>query len=128
MFNPFITAAAGWSEAVEERAKRLLRFTVGTEGDGMPITVATMFARCHLDPVHSARLLMIVPPLVAQQELTGIVVRFRIDGEACQDPSGLACAALSHAGRAVTTYELHPERQWLANLLSMLLGVVRQFR
>lgn len=125
MFNPLITATAGWSEAVEERAKRILAFRLGTE-HGVPVTMATMLARCHFDPVASARFLMIIPPLTAQRELTKTIARFRIDGKPCPDPAAVACAALSHAGRAVAMHEIHPERQWLASLLCALLGVKRQ--
>ena len=125
MFNPLITATAGWSDAVEERAKRLLDFSLGTE-DGVPVTMATMLARCHYDPVASARFLMIIPPLTAQRELMKTVACFRIGGEPCPDPAATARAALSFAGRAVAMHEIHPERQWLANLLCALTGVKRQ--
>ena len=128
MFNPLITATAGWSEAVEERAKKLLDFPLGTEGDGVPVTVATMFVRCQFDPVASARFLMIIPPLTAQRELTRTMARFRIDGCACPDPAAMARSALSYAGRAVAMHEIHPERLWLANLLGALLGLKRESR
>ncbi len=126
MFNPLITATAGWSEAVEERAKRFLDFCPGTEDGGKPITMAVLFARCHHDPVASARFLMVIPPLTAQGELTRIITHFRIDGEPCPDPAAAARAALSHAGRAVAMHEIHPERQWLASLLAALFGVKRE--
>lgn len=125
LFNPLITATAGWSDAVEERAKRLLDFRLGNE-DGVPVTMATMLARCHYDPVASARFLMIIPPLTAQRELGKTVARFRLDGEPCSDPVAVARAALSFAGRAVAMHEIHPERQWLASLLGALLGEKRQ--
>jgi len=128
VFNPLITATAGWSEAVEERAKRFLGFVVGTEGDGLPITAATMLARCHLDPVTSARFLMLIPPQKAVRELTRIIAGFRIDGEPCPDPLATAQAALSFAGRAVTVDELHPERRWVANLIAGILGLPRASR
>ena len=127
MFNPLITATAGWSEAVEERAKRLLDFRLGVE-EGVPATMATLLARAHCDPVASARFLMIIPPLAAQRELTRMVAHFRIDGEPCSDPAAVARAALSYAGRAVAMHEIHPERQWLATVLCVLLGVKRETR
>ncbi len=124
MINPMITATAGWSEAVEERAQRLLRYQVGTEGpDGVPVTVQTMFERCGFTPVASARFLMCIPPLTAMHELTKTVTRFRIDGEVCPDPAGMAKAALSFAGRAVAVHELHPERRFVAGVISSLLGL-----
>ena len=128
MFNPLITATAGWSEAVEERAKRFLDFRLGTEKDGAPVTMATLLARDHYDPVASARLLMIVPPLTAQRDLMRMVAQFRIDGEPCPDPTAVARAALSYAGRAVAMHEIHPERRWLAALLCVLFGVKRETR
>lgn len=126
MFNPLITATAGWSEAVEERAKRLLDFHLGVQANGASVTVATMLARCQFDPVASARFLMIVPPLTAQRELAETMARFQIDGCACPDPAAMARSALSYAGRAVAVHEIHPERLWLANLLGALLGSRRQ--
>ncbi|HYD66493.1 hypothetical protein [Azospirillum sp.] len=128
MFNPLITATAGWSEAVEERAKRFLGFVVGTEGDGVPVTAATMLARCHLDPIAGARYLMLIPPQKAVRELTLILTDFRIDGQPCPDPLAAAQAALSFAGRAVTVDEMHPERRWVANLVASLLGLPRASR
>ncbi|WP_448205799.1 hypothetical protein [Azospirillum sp. sgz302134] len=128
MYNPLITATAGWSEAVEERARRLLGYQVGTEGHGAPVTVQSMLARCGYDPVASARFLMTIPPLMAVRELTKTVARFRIDGEPCPDPAALARAALSHAGRAVAVHELHPERQFVANIIGSLLGITRSGR
>lgn len=125
MFNPLITATAGWSEAVEERAKRFLACTLGTEG-GVPVTMADLLTRNEYDPVASARFLMIIPPLTALRELTRILAGIRIDGEPCPDPAAAARAALSHAGRAVAMHEIHPERQWLANLLAALLRGHRQ--
>jgi len=126
LFNPLITATAGWSEAVEERAQRLLTFPLGTETNGASVTVATMFARCQFDPVASARFLMIIPPLMAQRELTKTIARFHIDGHPCPDPAAMARCALSYAGRAVTMQEIHPERRWLANLVSALFGLKRE--
>lgn len=128
MFNPLITATAGWSEAVEERARRLLRYPVGTEGQGVPVTVRTMLARCDRDPVDSARFLMTIPPLMAVGELTDIIAGFRIDGEPCPDPAAAARAALSFAGRAVAAHELHPERRFIAGIIAYLLGNPRSSR
>ncbi|HEY0836217.1 MAG TPA: hypothetical protein VGE72_20085 [Azospirillum sp.] len=128
MFNPLITATAGWSEAVEERAKRFLDYIVGTEADGTPITAATMLVRCHFDPVASARFLMLIPPQKAVRELARTVADFRIDGEPCPDPYATAQAALAFAGRAVTWDDLHPERRWVANLVSGVLGRPRPSR
>lgn len=125
MYNPLITATAGWSEAVEERAKRLLRYQVGTEGNGAVVTVQTMLARCDYDPVASARFFMMIPPLMAVRELAKTIGRFRIDGESCPDPTALARSALSFAGRAVAVHELHPERRLVANVISTLLGLSR---
>lgn len=125
MINPLITATAGWSEAVEERAKRLLRYQIGTEGEGAAVTVQTMLARCDYDPVASARFLMSIPPLMAVRELSKTVARFQIDGEPCPDPAAMARAALSHAGRAVAAHELHPERRFVANIIASLLGYPR---
>lgn len=122
LFNPLITATAGWSEAVEERAKRLLRYQVGTEGGGAPVTVQTMLVRCGFDPVASARFLMVIPPLVAVCELSKTIAGFQIDGAPCPDPAETARAALSFAGRAVAVHELHPERRFVARILASLLG------
>ncbi|HYD31647.1 MAG TPA: hypothetical protein VEB64_12425 [Azospirillaceae bacterium] len=118
--NPIITAVAGWSEAVEVRAERLLDFVIGHEGNGTPVTIATMFARCHFDPWDSARFMMYVPPITAVRELTRTISRFRIEGEGCPGPERLARAALIHAGRFVDSREGHPETpvarfaEWLA--------------
>lgn len=128
LFNPLITATAGWSEAVEERAKRLLRYQVGTEGDGAPVTVQTMLARCGFDPVASARFLMVIPPLVAVCELTKTIAGFQIDGMPCPDPAETARAALSFAGRAVAMHELHPERRFVAGIIASLLENIRPGR
>ncbi len=129
MINPLITATAGWSEAVEERAKRLLRYQVGTEGPaGVPVTVQTMFERCGYTPVSSARFLMCIPPLTAVRELTKTVARFEIDGKACPDPAGIAKAALSFAGRAVAVHEVHPERRFVAGVIASLLGLQKTSR
>jgi len=125
LINPLITATAGWSEAVEERAKRLLAYQIGTEGEEAAITVQTMLARCDYDPVASARFLMAIPPLTAVRELTKTIAHFRIDGEPCPDPAAMARAALSHAGRAVAVHELHPERRFVANIIASLLGIPR---
>ena len=128
LFNPLITATAGWSEAVEERAQRLLRYQLGTEGEGVPVTVQTMLVRCGFDPVASARVLMVVPPLVAVGELTKTVADFQIDGTPCPDPAETARAALSFAGRAVAMHELHPERRFVAGIIALLLGNIRRGR
>lgn len=128
MINPLITATAGWSEAVEERAKRLLRYQIGTEAGGAVVTVQTMLARCGYDPVASARFLMCIPPLMAVRELTKTVTQFQIDGQPCPDPAAVARAALSHAGRAVAGHELHPERRFVVNILASLLGIPRSSR
>lgn len=125
MFNPLITATAGWSEAVELRAKRLLDYRLGTEEDGFPVTVATMFAQRGEDPVTAARLLMLIQPMAALRELSRVVAEFHIDGEPCPDAFGLARQALSYAGRAVYVEQLHPERQFVANLLAFLFGLKR---
>lgn len=120
MQNPIITAIAGWSEAVEVRAGRLLDFVIGHEGNGTPVTVATMFARCHYDPLNSARFMMRIPPITAVHELTRTISRFRLEGEMCPAPERLARAALIHAGRFVDAREGHPETplarlaEWLA--------------
>lgn len=132
VFNPLITATAGWSEAVEERAKRFLGFVVGTEraagGGGVPVTAATLLARRRLDPVATARFLMLVPPQKAVRELTLILADVCIDGEPCPDPLATAQAALSFAGRAVTADEMHPERRWIATLIAGVLGLPRASR
>lgn len=128
MLNPMITATAGWSEAVEERAKRFLDFVIGTEGDGTPVTAATMLARSHFDPVASARFLMLIPPQKAVRELARTLADFRIDGEPCPDPVATAQAALSYAGRAVTIDEMHPERRLLASLIAGIFGRPRASR
>lgn len=128
LYNPLITATAGWSAAVEERAKRLLRYQLGTDGRGSPVTVRTMLARCGYDPVASARFLMTIPPLTAVRELTKTVAGFRIDGEPNPDPAATARAALSFAGRAVAADELHPERRFVAGLVAFLLGHPRSSR
>ncbi len=122
LINPLITATAGWSEAVEERARRLLGYQIGSEAEGAAVTVRTMLERSGYDPVASARFLMAIPPLSAVRELGKTIAAFRIDGEPCPDPLASARAALSHAGRAVAVHELHPERRFLANLIALLLG------
>jgi hypothetical protein len=123
LFNPLITAVAGWSEAVEERARRLLDFQMGERADGAPVRVGEQLTRHGFDPVASARHLMVLPPLVAVHELTRTMTRFEIDGQPCPDPGGMARAALSYAGRAVTVHDVHPERRILARVLSGLFGL-----
>lgn len=115
MFNPITTATAGWSEAVEERAQRLLGHPVGTEG-GVPVDVLRLLERAGLDPVMTARLLMTLPPLDAVNALAVIVADCRIDGETCPDPLVVSRTALSAAGRAVDRAELHPEWVLLVGL------------
>lgn len=115
MFNPVTTATAGWSEAVESRAQRLLSYSAGWEPEG-PLDVGRLFERSGLDPVMTARLLMTVPPLDAVDALARIVAGCRIDGDVCPDPLAFSRDALSAAGRAVAREELHPERVLLAGL------------
>lgn len=122
MFNPIITATAGWSPAVEERARRLLAFRLGDGEDGGPATVADAFAAAGRDPGHAARLLMLLPPLDAVEVLTGTLALFTIDGTPCPDPATFARTALSHAGRAVTLRDIHPERAALGALLRILVA------
>ncbi len=127
MHNPMITTVVGWSETVEERARRLLRFEIGAEGpNGTPVTVATMLARCNYDPLEHARLLIVAPPLAAVKELTRIVGLFEIQGERCSDPAAMARAALSHAGRVVTHQELYPELYFVLTLFANLVRGVRR--
>lgn len=121
MFNPLITATAGWSAAVEERSRRLLAFVAGTDSAGAPVTLGRLLHEHRIDPVNCARGLMILPPLAAVRELTRMLARLRLEGEACPDAGGLARAALAFAGRAVTPADLHPEWQLLAGLLALLL-------
>lgn len=121
MFNPLITATAGWSAAVEERSRRLLAFVVGSDSAGASVTLERLLREHRIDPVTCARSLMILPPLTAIRELTRTFARLRLEGEACPDAGGLARAALASAGRAVTPAELHPEWQLLAGLLAILL-------
>lgn len=97
----WLMATPGGSPAIEERARRLLGFEIGAERTGVPVTVATMFARFQYDPQVSAQYLMRIPPVAALCELAEMLTHFRIDGEPCPAPEGLARAALLHAGRAV---------------------------
>lgn len=121
MFNPIITVTAGWSPAIEERARRLLAYPLGADAEhGVAITVAAAFAQGGHDPVHVARLLMHMPPLSAVEVMIETLAGFAIDGEPCPDPDGMARAALAHAGRAVCSRDIHPERLLLARLLSAL--------
>ncbi|MGQ9371462.1 hypothetical protein [Azospirillum sp. ST 5-10] len=121
MFNPVITVTAGWSPAVEERAKRLLAFRLGTDAaHGSAVTVAAALGTGGQDPVQAARLLMHLPPLSAVEVMTDTLAAFAIDGEPCPDPAALARAALAHAGRAVSVRDVHPERVLVVRLLSVL--------
>ncbi|WP_029011141.1 hypothetical protein [Azospirillum halopraeferens] len=128
MLNPLITLTAGWSPAVEERATRLLAFRLGTTADGTPVTVAAAFAGRGRPAPHTARLLMHLPPLEAVQVLTHTLADFTIDGASCPDPAATARAALAHAGRAVTIADAHPERAFIARLLSFLFELRRPTR
>lgn len=91
----------GCSLAVSERARRLLRFELGSELGGAPITVATMFARRNRDPVAAAEHLIRIAPHDAVDYLAEEIACLLIDGETCPAPHGLARSALAHAGRAV---------------------------
>lgn len=109
MFNPVIMATAGWSEAVEFRASRLLDFELGVEGSGGPVTVMTMFARLYDDPIFRARMLMCVTPQDALSDLTRTIGIYSIDGEVCPDPERLARRALIYAGRALAASADEPD-------------------
>ena len=91
----------GCTLAVEERARRLLKFELGHEHTGAPVTVATLFARCHVDPQETAQHLMRIPPRDAVDYLADWILSLPIDGEFCPAPRALARAALADAGRAV---------------------------
>jgi hypothetical protein len=93
----------GCSAAVVERADRLLRFELGTERTGAPVTVATMFARStdEYEPVHLAQHIIRIPPQQAVAALAEWLDGFAIDGEIRGPAQTLARAALAHAGRAV---------------------------
>ena len=127
LFNPLITATAGWSAAVEERSKRLLSFQVGTEEDGgRPIRMSTLFARRDLDPVNTARYLMVLPPLQAVSELARLLSGCTIDGIPCPAPGAVARSALSHAGRVVDLEALYPELQVELSLLASLAAFLQR--
>jgi len=89
------------SPTVLHRSERLLRFTLGMEAAGTPITVATMLARQGLDPHAAAQRLNCLGPADAVHHLAAVIARAEIDGAPCPDPRGLAREALSFAGRAV---------------------------
>jgi hypothetical protein len=91
----------GCTPVIAERARRLLKFELGHEGTGVPVTVATMFARCQADPAPTAEHLMRIPPRDAVDYLSDWIRSFCIDGETCPSPDMLARAALAYAGRAV---------------------------
>ena len=91
----------GCTPTVEERARRLLKFELGYENAGATVTVAMLFARCHVDPGETAQHLMRIPPRDAVDHLADWIHSFQIDGEFCPEPKALARAALRHAGRAV---------------------------
>lgn len=128
LFNPLITATAGWSAAVEERAKRLLAFRLGTEEADRPVTVATLFVRRELDPVNTARYLMVLPPLDSVAALARILAGFVIDGQPCPGPAALARTALAYAGRAVDADALHPERRFIAFIITSVSGLFHRQR
>jgi hypothetical protein len=91
----------GCSPTILYRSERLLKFTLGTEKSGAPVTVATMLARLDHDPVEAARHLIRVWPEEAVAQLARASAAFRIDGSSCPDPEALARTALAYAGRAV---------------------------
>jgi hypothetical protein len=91
----------GCTPAVEERARRLLKFELGFEDTGRTVTVATLFADCQISPEETAQHLMRIPPRDAVDHLSDWIDTFQIDGEPCPEPKALARAALLHAGRAV---------------------------
>lgn len=127
LFNPLITATAGWSAAVEERSKRLLSFQVGTEeGGGRPVRISTLFVRRNLDPVNTARYLMVLPPMQAVGELARLLSGCTIDGTPCPAPAAIARAALSHAGRVVDKAAMHPERQFVLSLAASLAAFLQR--
>ncbi len=124
LFNPLITATAGWSAAVEERSKRLLSYQVGTEeGGGRPVRISTLFVRRDLDPVNTARYLMVLPPLQAIGELARLLSGCTIDDTPCPAPGAIARAALAYAGRAVDIDAIHPERRFVLSILAALAGL-----
>lgn len=123
MFDPMITAIAGWSAAVEVRARRFLAYEVGRPMHGPPVTMARLLGRNEREALDAARSYMIVPPGTAIETVSRVVSRFRIDGEACPDPVAVARAALAHAGRAVDDHDIHPERRLLATALATLFRV-----
>jgi hypothetical protein len=95
----------GCSATVEVRADRLLRYELGTERTGAPVTVATMFARStdEHDPLHLAQHIIRIPPGLAVAALAEWLDGFTIDGNLPGPAQALALAraALVHAGRAV---------------------------
>jgi hypothetical protein len=116
------SAYYGVSEAVIERARRLLAFEIGSRRDGTPVTVAAMLVAADVDPQDWAQWLMIVDPMAAVGKLTDMIGRFLIDGEPAPDPAAVARAALSHAGRVVTWREAHPEVDFLQGLVRVVAG------
>lgn len=111
------SAVFGVSGLTVERAERLLGFELGRRRDGSLVTVAVMLTLLGIDPEFGAQRLMLVDPLVAVGDLTRLVARLQIDGVPATDPAAVARAALSHAGRAVTWWEIHPEVVWLLRLV-----------
>jgi hypothetical protein len=110
----------GVSETVMHRSSRLLKYEIGSDVRGRPVSVRTMLLQLGQDPEETARLLMLVEPLTAVGRLTRLVAGFMIDGEAAADPAAVARAALSYAGRVVTQAQAYPEINFLQRLLRRL--------
>lgn len=118
----------GASDAVANRAAKLLAYELGRERSGGAVSVRVMLRRSGLDPDDAARDLMLIDPMAAVGRLTRLIGRFLIDGEAAADPAAAARAALAHAGRVVTQAQLHPELDLLLRLVGFFRGFFRRRR
>ncbi|EWY41517.1 hypothetical protein N825_28055 [Skermanella stibiiresistens SB22] len=117
----FIPCVPGISRQSEDGVGKLLSHRIGDSSvSHQPITLRSALEACGREPVSTAHRLMALPAEVAVQDLSDMLVNFRIDGVRCPEPEKYARKALKRAG---LEFGLNPFATDYGHSATALLGI-----